>query len=858
MATTYQTPGVYIEEVPSGPQPIAGASTNVMAIVGPTVKGPASPTRITSWSDFVTKFGPPIAGSFTAPAVYGFFENGGPAAYIVRADSSTAATWMVTDRTGADAFQVTAASAGEWANALSIVVAPDNSGASGSLLNVRSTDAAITNPGGGSLYRIEVTSTVGFVLNGAVQVIRSGGAAVDATIDAIDAIASTLTVDSLVDLTTEDVLGVARGEAAASTSVVLASGAGFKVGDLIEVAQPDRARITTRVTAVVPLAPGIELTVAALGADLPAADFVTRTVIYHGSTNVSRRHVQFGHLTFSELPAPDVAQLTANNHRATAHNGARATWEELIAGEFDFLSAVPPGTFDVEATLRAELFTEAVNVAGNITVADLDAQFGFMEDDAVIELFNGGASQGTATKVAGSFDIGAINAHVTEARFVPPADPAPAGDPRDPSAGVIVRCSHLIEVGDYLDYAAGSLEVTDVTAVGGNVCIVYHAAGPHDVGAGPFDVQNFEPSVVTPLRFRLDVSEGGVAVETYRDLSLDETHPGFYAKDGVINEVSDRIKVGPRLVLGVITAAMTPGAVALAAAGTSGLATNATFKVGIGLLETETEPAMLIAPDALSLGDDLLTADVIGAMTTHCEKFRRYAIIDLPDQDDDQKLLTWRLSNVTSMYAGAFAPHLKIVNLDPAANDRFVTVPPSGFVAGVIARTDNERGVWKAPGNERVKGIVDLKVKYTDGRQSLLNPGGVNLIRSFATRGRRVWGARNATDDTTWRYINVRRLFNFLETSIERGTQWVVFEPNDAKTWLRVRVSVENFLSGVWRAGGLLGNAPDEAYRVRVGLGETMTETDIDLGLIVIEVAVRPVKPAEFVVFRFSHKRPEQ
>ena len=182
-------------------------------------------------------------------------------------------------------------------------------------------------------------------------------------------------------------------------------------------------------------------------------------------------------------------------------------------------------------------------------------------------------------------------------------------------------------------------------------------------------------------------------------------------------------------------------------------------------------------------------------------------------------------------------------------------VPPSGFVAGVFARTDRERGVHKAPGNERVNGIVGLAEQYSQRRQDLLNPNAVNLIRSFPGRGTRIWGARNATDDVTWRYVNVRRLFSMIETSVDRSTQWVVFEPNTATTWIRIKVSVENFLDQQWRAGALAGTRPEEAYRVRVGLGETMTETDIDVGLVITEVAIAPAKPAEFVVFRFSHKR---
>jgi phage tail sheath protein FI len=163
--------------------------------------------------------------------------------------------------------------------------------------------------------------------------------------------------------------------------------------------------------------------------------------------------------------------------------------------------------------------------------------------------------------------------------------------------------------------------------------------------------------------------------------------------------------------------------------------------------------------------------------------------------------------------------------------------------------------VHKAPANERVRGVVGLDEDYTQRRQDLLNPAGVNLIRAFQGRGIRVWGARTASDDTAWRYVNVRRLFNLIETSVERSTMWVVFEPNTTSTWLRIRVSVENFLDQLWRSGALAGTTAEQAYRVRVGLGETMTETDIDLGLVVTEVAVAPAKPAEFVVFRFSHKR---
>jgi Bacteriophage tail sheath protein len=283
--------------------------------------------------------------------------------------------------------------------------------------------------------------------------------------------------------------------------------------------------------------------------------------------------------------------------------------------------------------------------------------------------------------------------------------------------------------------------------------------------------------------------------------------------------------------------------------------TGALLKKGIDALEQPLEPAIVACPDAQQLEDELDQADVLNYLIGHATDLRRFAVIDLPPESDDEDLLAFRQEYLDSTYAAAYAPFVTMVNPRPQPLTKTIDVPPSGFVMGVYARTDDDRGVWKAPANERVSGIVGLRTQYTKGRQDFLNPQGINLIRSFPGRGTRIWGARNLTDDTEWRYTNVRRLFLYLENSIDGGTQWVVFEPNDATTWLRVRVSVENFLNQVWRAGGLAGSTPEEAYRVRVGLGVTMTETDIDLGLLIIEVAAAPVKPAEFVVFRISHKR---
>jgi phage tail sheath protein FI len=169
----------------------------------------------------------------------------------------------------------------------------------------------------------------------------------------------------------------------------------------------------------------------------------------------------------------------------------------------------------------------------------------------------------------------------------------------------------------------------------------------------------------------------------------------------------------------------------------------------------------------------------------------------------------------------------------------------------VYARNDNERGVHKAPANEVIRGALSPEIQITKGEQDVLNPLGVNCIRTFVGRGIRVWGARTLSSDPAWRYVSVRRLFNYVEESIERGTQWVVFEPNDADLWARVRRDVGAFLTGVWRDGMLFGATPAEAFFVKCDAENNPSDVR-DRGQLIIDIGMAPVKPAEFIVFRFS------
>lgn len=239
------------------------------------------------------------------------------------------------------------------------------------------------------------------------------------------------------------------------------------------------------------------------------------------------------------------------------------------------------------------------------------------------------------------------------------------------------------------------------------------------------------------------------------------------------------------------------------------------------------------------------------SLVAHCENLAsRFAVLDVPqDARKVQDIINHREIFDTT-YGALYHPWLTV--FDPL-DKRNIQIPPSGSVIGIYARSDNSRGVHKAPANEVVRACVGLDVQFNKGEQDILNPKGVNLIRAFPGMGIRVWGARTASSDGSWKYINVRRLFIFIEESIKANTNWAVFEPNDEVLWVRVQRTIEVFLTNLWRNGSLAGTAPDEAFFVNIGRN-TMTQDDIDNGRLICVIGVAPVKPAEFVIFRITQK----
>ncbi|MBK8814422.1 MAG: phage tail sheath family protein [Methylococcaceae bacterium] len=242
---------------------------------------------------------------------------------------------------------------------------------------------------------------------------------------------------------------------------------------------------------------------------------------------------------------------------------------------------------------------------------------------------------------------------------------------------------------------------------------------------------------------------------------------------------------------------------------------------------------------------------IVQYLITHCERMRyRVAVLDSPNDQVLSEIQEFR-GKLDSKYAALYYPWIKIVDpLDPDGR-REIFVPPSGFVAGIYARTDVNNGVFKAPANEVTLGGIGFELLLNKAQQDILNPLGINCFRFFEGRGFRLWGARTISSDPEWKYISVRRYFAYLEHSIDKGTQWAVFENNNEPLWSNVRNTIADFLVNEWRNGALMGLKPDEAFFVRCDRS-TMTQNDLDNGRLICLIGVAVVKPAEFVIFRIG------
>lgn len=427
--------------------------------------------------------------------------------------------------------------------------------------------------------------------------------------------------------------------------------------------------------------------------------------------------------------------------------------------------------------------------------------------------------------------------------------------------------------GKYRLKSVAGFDVGDVVELEGSgkpqFSVVTNVTGNNVTFSKPFEGEIVDtgllPKIVVKTCEMNVVVEEGETVEKYSDVSFNVLSPLFIekvmAKSEIVRLTAKPIEgaIAPidvvRQVFGgkgsEVKVTLSGGA-----NGTAAALTDADFigkdegpgsRTGIQAFLDNTDVNIIAVPGVTS-------PDVQLSLVSHCEKLAsRFAVLDIPMTAKTVPDILQHRDIVDSDYCAMYHPWIKV--FDPLdKKDTFI--PPSGSVMGIFARSDSNRGVHKAPANEVLANCTGLYANYNVIEQDLLNPKGVNLIRKFPGAGIRVWGARTASSKPLWKYVNVRRLFIYIEESIKANTNWVVFEPNDVALWSRVKRTVEIFLEGIWRTGALVGASPSEAFFVDVG-PNTMSKDDIDNGRLICTIGVAPVKPAEFVIFRITQKTEE-
>jgi uncharacterized protein len=379
-------------------------------------------------------------------------------------------------------------------------------------------------------------------------------------------------------------------------------------------------------------------------------------------------------------------------------------------------------------------------------------------------------------------------------------------------------------------------------------------AKPSDAEAKPADAEAKQAPAPPPPTYTVIVTAKGATPEKHAGLTVGEL-AAVVSKDSKLVELAPKPgaeNLQPAEATYYLSAPAKP-AQEVTAGEFEG---NIAERHGLGSLAAIEDISMVCVPDLMAIvpADDTTFTELRALQNkviTHCEDMAdRVAVLDTPPAMNPDEALNWRLNTAgyDSKLATLYYPWLEVTDKLTGFPK---LVPPCGHVAGVWARTDKTRGVHKAPANEAIMEITGLGFRITNVEQGDLNRSGLNCIRPFPGRGIRVWGARTLSYDSEWRYLNVRRLFNYISDSIMRGTQWAVFEPNDERLWIQLQIAVSNFLMLVWRNGALFGATPEEAFYVKCDR-ETNPPASRDAGQVVTEVGIAPVKPAEFVVFRIN------
>lgn len=818
----YLAPGVYLEEVPSGNKPIEGASTSTAGVVGVTQRGPVNiPTLVTSFGEFNRVFGGLLDHrSFTENrdalpyAMQGFFNNAGQRVYVSRIIGPNA-TRAVTDLyvepvSGAARTRLATRAVGGTA---AIVVDDDSNLADeDELLLVDDVRSEYVTLGAAPTPTNEIRLNAGLRADagGSTAVVvqdLTAGADFSAQIDDDMEAGGELQLADASGLAAGDIVEISDTDDASLTEYVTITAnddAGFDEDGLLF----DHGAASTRVR-VVATAAGAAAEVAV---DAAAGDSLIQLDTSSGFTPGDA--VLIGGALYSVSGVP--SGLTLVQNLADSHPGGIDVIKQVpmlrVHAHYEGLWGN-----SVRARIRAaSLLSTAVSAdaSSGDTVVQLDAIFG-LSAGSYVEFSDGSGSLQT-------LEVASVNRASNEVSFT--------------SALTVNLAAATVAESKEFDLFIERIENDSVV----------EAETFENLGMNPSH-NRYAPRIVGSFdRGSNQASASGEAtLVRLSDLSFDD------AGDEIAGAAADRASI-PSAAVARFLAGGIDDLDNIDDTTYIGVSSDDPgSRTGIQSLENEESISMVAVPGRSGVA-------LQKALVAHCEKMRyRFAVLETP-RDSNMKAAVEHRQNFDTTRAAIYHPWLVVPDLFGERGD-LLRIPPSGHVMGIYARTDTTRGVWKAPANEVVRGIMQFETAITKGEQDILNPKHINAFRDFRTanRGLRLWGGRTLSSDPEWKYVNVRRLFLFLEQSIERGMQFAVFEPNNETLWATVKQSIGNFLNGVWRNGGLEGTKEEEAYFVNVGYNVTMTQADIDNGRLIVEVGVAPVKPAEFVIIRISQKTRE-
>jgi phage tail sheath protein FI len=834
----YLSPGVYVEEIDAGPKPIEGVSTSTAGAIGITARGPTTgkPVLVTSFLQFERTFGgflpePPAALLNTWAlndaeggrwwqfplSVRGFFDNGGQRLYVKRVFSSTALTAALPLARGlaAEVVRDAPATATELRLRHTIGIANNTS--------VRLFVNGLVAPG--------TFKVLSYTAGGSVTLDNPVGQEVKAGRDFLEVVKR----GTVADVAADERLTV-RAKASGDWGGNEQSETGILAGNGL------RVRVRPMTGAALKM-----LGSATVGG--PPASSAVLTLAEPGDTVIDVR---------------SIVGLADGDHVS-------------VDGAEYVITAVPTqARINLDANLPAAVALPMDVLQGGQVVARLVSP-GILGDNFVRVDTVANINPDPAHKVDIDGTLYKVTS-VAHANITIDAPGVPAGNPWEPGTSVrrlrpankkappgrVISVQNAAQLypGAIVELDNGTVkEVLTVDSVtGDDVTLSGDIANDYYEG---HRMRLVEGEITAQyLRDHIPVAE-----ETFSNLRfLDDGGPNYILRH--VNEESTLIdlEAGQNFNGSVATLAELPslpepdpatdpqrfwgdleggrdnldGLSVDDFVGVEGGSENST---GIQSLEYIDEISICLAPG-------MWASSVQSGLITHCETLKdRFAILDPPDDLDIEGIRGFR-EPLDTKYAALYYPHLVV--RDPSLK-RDVNLAPSGHMAGLYARVDVERGVHKAPANEVVRGIRRFAVDISKREQDMLNPRNINALRAFPGRGLRVWGARTLSSDASWKYINVRRLFLFVEESIDEGTQWVVFEPNDEPLWARVVGTIREFLRTVWLSGALEGSKPNEAFFVKCDR-TTMTQADIDNGRLICVIGIAPVKPAEFVIFRIQQK----